>query len=82
MEKQGSQAGPRAELEQWRSRLAALTQLTERLRSRECRLVIGIAGAARCKAHKAWRDAEAKVGRWHGDSLSSVGSQDFDMACH
>ncbi len=59
---QGSEVGPRAELELWRARLSALTRITEQLKGRDCRIAIGVAGAARCKAYKAWRDSEAKVG--------------------
>jgi dynein heavy chain len=53
--------GPRSELEGWRARLAALACLADHLKTREARLVIGIAGAARTKAHKQWRETEPKV---------------------
>lgn len=59
---QGGEVGPRAEMQLWRARLAALTGMKEQLKGRDCRIAIGVAGAARCKACKAWREAEAKVG--------------------
>ena len=69
---QGSttEAGPRAELEFWRGRAQSLARLIERLKAQDARLVIGIAGAARSKAYKQWKELEPKVSHFPIHSTS------------
>ena len=53
--------GPRAELEAWKLRAQWLGRLGQQLKRPDCRAVLVLGAAARLAAHKAWRDAEAKV---------------------
>jgi len=41
--------GPDTELEYWRNRMAKFNSITEQLKSKECKLVLGVAMAGRSK---------------------------------
>ncbi|CAG9462434.1 unnamed protein product [Pedinophyceae sp. YPF-701] len=53
--------GPDAELEYWRSRVAKLNSITEQLKSKECRVVLGVCMAARSKAHRHWKMIDLRI---------------------
>ena len=47
--------GPRGELEYWRTRMAKFNAITEQLRGRECKVVLGVLGAAKSRVLKRWK---------------------------
>ena len=48
-------AGPETELEYWRTRMAKFNSITEQLRGRECKVVLGVLGAAKSRVLKRWK---------------------------
>ena len=48
-------AGPETELEYWRTRMAKFNAITEQLRGRECKVVLGVLGAAKSRVLKRWK---------------------------
>jgi hypothetical protein len=58
---QAGDDGPRGELERWKARAAWLGRLAEQSKSPDCRVVAALGAAARLAAHKAWKEAEARV---------------------
>ena len=48
-------AGPETELEYWRTRMAKFNAITEQLRGRECKIVLGVLGAAKSRVLKRWK---------------------------
>ena len=59
--KESEDAGPDTELEYWRRRMGMLNSITEQLKSKESRLVLGVAAAARSAAHRAWKAADLRL---------------------
>ena len=49
------ESGPATELELWRARMAKFNSITEQLRGRECRAVVGTLAAAKSRALRRWR---------------------------
>ena len=45
-----SGVGPRAELEYWRTRMAKFNSITEQLKGRECKIVLGVENTVQFKA--------------------------------
>ena len=56
------ESGPDTELEFWRVRMAKFNSVTEQLKSKECRLVMGVCSTARSKQYKQWKEVDVKVG--------------------
>lgn len=54
-------AGPDTELEYWRSRMAKLNSVTEQLKEKECKVVLGVTLAARSKAHRTWKAIDSRL---------------------
>ena len=48
-------SGPESELEYWRTRMAKFNSITEQLRGRECKVVLGVLGAAKSRVLKRWK---------------------------
>jgi dynein heavy chain len=48
-------AGPETELEYWRTRMAKFNAITEQLRGRECKVVLGVLLAAKSRVLKRWK---------------------------
>ena len=48
-------AGPETELEYWRSRMAKFNSITEQLKGRECKVVLGVLTAAKSRVLKRWK---------------------------
>ncbi|GBG77441.1 hypothetical protein CBR_g23890 [Chara braunii] len=59
--KEPDDVGPDTELEFWRRRLAKLNSITEQLKSKECKLVLGVTQAARSKAYRSWKQIDLRV---------------------
>ena len=59
--KDADDAGPDTELEFWRNRMAKFNSITEQLKSKECRLVLGVSQAGRGKGHRNWKNVDMKV---------------------
>jgi dynein heavy chain, axonemal len=59
--KDSDDAGPDTELEHWRSRMAKLNSVTEQLKNKEAKLVLGVCMAARSKAHRAWKTLDSRL---------------------
>lgn len=59
--KEADDAGPDTELEFWRTRMAQFNSITEQLKMREAKLVIGVCMAARSRAHRNWKAIDMKV---------------------
>lgn len=48
-------AGPMSELERWRRRQRLITSITEQLKTKECKAVIGVLIQAKSKLLKRWK---------------------------
>ena len=48
-------SGPLSELDKWRRRQRLLTNLTEQLKSKECKTVIGVLITAKSRFLKKWK---------------------------
>ncbi|EEH55878.1 flagellar outer dynein arm heavy chain gamma [Micromonas pusilla CCMP1545] len=70
--RESADAGPDTELEYWRSRMAKFNSITEQLKSKECRTVLGVAVAARSKAHRRWKDIDMAVTDAANESKDNV----------
>ena len=55
------ESGPDTELEFWRVRMAKFNSVTEQIKSKECRLVMGVCSTARSKQYKCWKEVDVKV---------------------
>lgn len=53
-------AGPLSELERWRRRQPLLTSITEQLKSKECKAVIGVLITAKSRLLKKWKNVDAQ----------------------
>jgi len=53
--------GPDTELEYWRSRMGKFNSVTEQLKVKECKLVLGVAMAGRSQAHRNWKAIDMRV---------------------
>ena len=70
--KDSEEMGPDTELEYWRSRMAKFNSVMEQLKSRECRCVLGVCGAARSAAHKRWKLIDMRVTDAANESKDNV----------
>ena len=52
-------AGPLAELDRWKRRQRLLTSITEQLKSKECKAVIGILITAKSRLLKRWKTVDS-----------------------
>uniref|UniRef100_A0A383W453 AAA+ ATPase domain-containing protein n=1 Tax=Tetradesmus obliquus TaxID=3088 RepID=A0A383W453_TETOB len=57
----GEEPGPATELEYWRKQMARIISLTEQLKRRECKLVLGVCSVAHSPAYKRWKGIELKL---------------------
>ena len=55
------ESGPDTELEFWRVRMAKFNSVTEQMKSKECRLVMGVCSTARSKQYKHWKEVDVKA---------------------
>lgn len=59
--KDGEELGPDTELEYWRSRMANLNSITEQLKLKECKVVLGVCGHAKSSAYIRWKALDVRV---------------------
>ena len=59
--KENEDVGPNSELEYWRSRMSKFNSVTEQLKSRECRMVLGVLSAAKSNGLKRWRTLDNSI---------------------
>lgn len=59
--KDGEEPGPDTELEFWRTRMSNFNSITEQLKTRECRLALGVAAAAKSRAYARWKSLDIQV---------------------
>eukprot|EP00899_Mesostigma_viride_P009796 jgi/Mesvir1/18818/Mv04309-RA.2 len=59
--KESEDAGPDTELEFWRNRMAKFNSITEQLKSKEARLVLGVCNTGRTKCSRLWKVIDMKV---------------------
>lgn len=57
----GDEPGPDTELEYWRTRMSNFNSITEQLKTRECKLVLGICAAAKSKGSARWKSLDIQV---------------------
>ena len=53
--------GPNAELEHWKSRMAHFTKLTDQIKSKQCKIVVGVLTAAKSKTVTHWKELDNRV---------------------
>jgi dynein heavy chain len=59
--KPGEEPGPDTELEFWRDRVAKINSITEQLKTKECKLVLGVTAAARSPNNKRWKALDQRI---------------------
>jgi len=64
--------GPMTELQFWRQRMAKFNSVTEQLKSRDARLVLGVCNAARSKPYAAWKVLDLRLTDGANESRDNV----------
>ncbi|PNH08753.1 Dynein gamma chain, flagellar outer arm [Tetrabaena socialis] len=59
--KDGEEPGPDTELEYWRTRMSNFNSITEHLKTKECKIVLGICSHAKTKAYMRWRALDIQI---------------------
>lgn len=59
--KDGEEPGPDTELEYWRTRMSNFNSITEQLKGKEAKLVLGVCAAAKSKAYARWKALDIQV---------------------
>ncbi|GFR42148.1 hypothetical protein Agub_g3000 [Astrephomene gubernaculifera] len=59
--KDGEEPGPDTELEYWRTRMSNFNSITEHLKTKECKLVLGICSHAKTKAYLRWKALDIQI---------------------
>lgn len=57
----GEEPGPDTELEFWRTRMSNFNSITEHLKTKECKLVLGICAHAKTKGYLRWRALDIQI---------------------
>ncbi|XP_067674368.1 uncharacterized protein [Haliotis asinina] len=65
-------AGPMSELERWKRRQRLLTSVTEQLKSKECKAVIGVLITAKSRLLKKWKTVDASITDAMNDTKDKV----------
>ncbi|XP_053397319.1 dynein axonemal heavy chain 5-like isoform X6 [Mercenaria mercenaria] len=65
-------AGPLSELERWRRRQRLLTNITEQLKGKECKAVIGVLITAKSRLLKKWKQIDAAITDGMNDTKDKV----------
>ncbi|KAL5009692.1 hypothetical protein ScPMuIL_011997 [Solemya velum] len=65
-------AGPLSELERWRRRQRLLTSITEQLKGKECKAVIGVLITAKSRFLKRWKTVDAGITDAMNDTKDKV----------
>ena len=64
--------GPMTELLFWRQRMAKFNSVTQQLKSRECRLILGVCNAAKAPEYKTWKELDLKLTDAANESRDNV----------
>ena len=64
--------GPMTELLFWRQRMAKFNSVTQQLKSRECRLVLGVCNTAKLPEYKTWKDIDLQLTDAANESRDNV----------
>lgn len=59
--KESDEIGPNTELEFWRAQMSKFNSLTEQLKTKDCKVVLGVCTAGRTKAHRSWKNIDLKL---------------------
>lgn len=59
--KEGEEPGPDTELEYWRTRMSNFNSITEQLKSKECKLVLGVCGQGKTAGFARWKALDLQV---------------------
>lgn len=59
--KDGEEPGPDTELEYWRTRMSNFNSITEHLKTKECKVVLGICSHAKTKAYQRWKALDIQI---------------------
>nr|Q39575.1 RecName: Full=Dynein gamma chain, flagellar outer arm [Chlamydomonas reinhardtii]7KZM_C Chain C, Dynein gamma chain, flagellar outer arm [Chlamydomonas reinhardtii]7KZN_C Chain C, Dynein gamma chain, flagellar outer arm [Chlamydomonas reinhardtii]7KZO_C Chain C, Dynein gamma chain, flagellar outer arm [Chlamydomonas reinhardtii]8GLV_AD Chain AD, Dynein gamma chain, flagellar outer arm [Chlamydomonas reinhardtii]8GLV_AX Chain AX, Dynein gamma chain, flagellar outer arm [Chlamydomonas reinhar len=70
--KDGEERGPDTELEYWRTRMSNFNSITEHLKTKECKLVLGICSHAKTKAYLRWRGLDVQITDAANESKDNV----------
>lgn len=60
-DKPGEAAGPHSELEYWKQRMAKFNSITDQLRQRGCRIVLGVLKYARSPLLQDWKELDIRI---------------------
>ncbi len=71
--KDGEEPGPDTELEYWRTRMSNFNSITEHLKTKECKLVLGVCAAAKSKGYARWKSLDIQVRGWWLGPAGAVG---------
>lgn len=67
--KDGEEPGPDTELEYWRTRMSNFNSITEQLKTKECKLALGVCAAGKTKGYARWRSLDIQVRQRGGGVL-------------
>ena len=59
--KTGEEPGPDTELEYWRSRMSNFNSITEQLKNKDCKLVLGVCGTGKTSSYARWKALDLQV---------------------
>lgn len=59
--KDGEEPGPDTELEYWRTRMSNFNSITEQLKTKECKLVLGVCGTGKTQGYARWKALDLQV---------------------
>jgi dynein heavy chain len=59
--KDGEEPGPDTELEYWRTRMSNFNSITEQLKNKDCKLVLGVCGTGKTRAYLRWKALDIQV---------------------
>jgi dynein heavy chain len=59
--KESEDAGPNTELDYWKTRLSKFNSITEQLKTRECKSVLGVCTAAKSKILRRWKTLDNQI---------------------
>eukprot|EP01135_Chromosphaera_perkinsii_P008183 Nk52_evm5s1178 gene=Nk52_evmTU5s1178 len=61
MRKEADDIGPKAELEHWKHRMSKFNSLLDQIKSKKCKVVIGIMNAAKSRSLKSWKELDNRI---------------------
>mmetsp|Transcript_11859 Transcript_11859/g.17623 ORF Transcript_11859/g.17623 Transcript_11859/m.17623 type:complete len:4548 (-) Transcript_11859:28-13671(-) len=70
--KPGEAAGPHSELEYWKQRMAKFNSITDQLRQRGCRIVLGVLKYARSPLLQDWKELDIRITDAANESKDNV----------